>query len=616
MDRKTILILVGCLALLLVMTQMADKIFPPIPAPRSATNAVASATSTGTNAVAMVQAAPGAVTLTMTNAVVLSTNTAEQLLVITNDNARYTFTSRGGGLKLVELPHYPESVSRIRKKKEPILRVATLNQDSAIPTLAILGGDAIQGDDNFSLMEIPDGVRAEKVLPNGLRIVKEFQLTNNYLINATVWLENVSTQALQLPRQEWAVGTATPMNAQDNARKLTGGGTTSPYTVGTMWYDGSKTDDKSDLWFENRGFGCTKGPSRWEFDGGVTNVVWAAAHNQFFALIVMPDVPAQEVIVRKVNLPPPSMDEVTNDSRTILSPVGFETVLVYPAFVIPATQTVERHMTIYAGPKEYRTLARVGGQYNNNLDLVMAFGKISGIFSKALLLSMNGLHAALRLPYGWCIVLITVLIKVIFWPLTQASMRSMKRMQVLQPQMAAIRLKYKDDQAKMNTKVMEFMKENKMNPMSGCWPMLIQMPVFIGFFTMLRSAIELRGAPFLWIGDLSQPDTLFMIPGLTFIPFISTPDGLPFNPLPIVMGMVMLWQSHTAPQAPGVDPAQQKLMRYMPLMFLLFMYNYSSGLALYWTVQNLLTVLQTKLTKNMVLPAPPSPLTPQLKKSK
>jgi YidC/Oxa1 family membrane protein insertase len=136
---------------------------------------------------------------------------------------------------------------------------------------------------------------------------------------------------------------------------------------------------------------------------------------------------------------------------------------------------------------------------------------------------------------------------------------------------------------------------------------------------MIRSAIELRGAHFLWIADLSKPDTLFMIPGLTFIPFISTPAGLPFNLLPLLMGGSMLWQSHLQPPSPGMDPAQAKMMRYMPLMFLLFLYTYSSGLALYWTINNVLTIVQTKLTKmnqTPVSPATVSVLTPVSKKKK
>ena len=154
--------------------------------------------------------------------------------------------------------------------------------------------------------------------------------------------------------------------------------------------------------------------------------------------------------------------------------------------------------------------------------------------------------------------------------------------------------------------ILELWKENKVSPMSGCLPVLVQMPVFIGFFTMIRSAIELRGAHFLWVADLSKPDTLFMIPGIYF----------PFNLLPLLMVGVMVWQAHLQPPSPGMDVSQQKMMRYMPLIFLVFLYNYSSGMALYMTVSTLAGVVQTRLTKN-VQPAPlPSPLTPLQKKRK
>jgi len=153
--------------------------------------------------------------------------------------------------------------------------------------------------------------------------------------------------------------------------------------------------------------------------------------------------------------------------------------------------------------------------------------------------------------------------------------------------MKALQEKYKDDPAKMNKKLMEFMKENKVSPLGGCLPMLLQIPVFFGFFTMIRSAVELRGAHFLWVTDLSQPDTLFYIPGLNF----------PFNLLPLIMGVTMLWQARLTPPSPGMDPTQQKIMKYMPLMFMVFLYNYSAALTLYWTTNNLLTIFQTKVTK-------------------
>jgi YidC/Oxa1 family membrane protein insertase len=187
----------------------------------------------------------------------------------------------------------------------------------------------------------------------------------------------------------------------------------------------------------------------------------------------------------------------------------------------------------------------------------------------------------------------------------------MKKMQALAPEVNALKEKYKDDQQKLMQKQMELWKKNKVNPMSGCLPMLIQMPVFLGFFTMIRSAIELRGAHWLWVADLSKPDTLFMIPYFNF----------PFNLLPLLMGGAMLWQSHLQPPSPGMDPAQQKMMRWLPAIFILFLYNYSSGLALYWTVNNLLTIVQTKLTRTYVNVTPAEPatnpaLTPASKKKK
>jgi YidC/Oxa1 family membrane protein insertase len=212
-----------------------------------------------------------------------------------------------------------------------------------------------------------------------------------------------------------------------------------------------------------------------------------------------------------------------------------------------------------------------------------------------LLIAMNWLHDTLSLPFGLTVIVITFIIKMAFWPLTAASTRSMKRMSSLQPQMNALKEKYKDDAAKMNKKLMEFMKENKVSPLGGCLPMLLQIPVFFGFFTMIRSAVELRGAHFLWVADLSQPDTLFYV------------GGFPINLLPLIMGATMLWQAQLTPPSPGMDPSQQKIMKYMPLMFMVFLYSYSAALTLYWTTNNLLTIFQTKVTK-MKDPAAPVPV--------
>ena len=610
MDRKSILILVVCFVVLMLWYPLVHKLYPPTPLPVGATNAPP-ATLTATNRGPSTSSVPPALAEAPVSPPkpIVNTNVPEELLVLTNDNARYTFTSHGGGLKVIELVRYPETVSTRREKQRPTQRVATLNLFTPAPTLALLDGDPVQGDGVFKLTKTETGARAEKTLTNGLSIVKEFTLGTNYLVAATVHLKNTSTQALNLPAQKWVVGTATPMGPRDNGQ-----------AVGVLWYNGGGTEDVSAAWFANRTLGCLPGAPRSEYHGGASNVVWAAAHNQFFALAVMPQQPAQEVVARKIDLPRPTGEEALLVATNAPAPQGYEAALVYPAVALSPGQAVEREIQLFAGPKEYQTLARIGDRFGNNIDLVMGFGGFFGFFAKALLLAMIWLHQTLKLSYGWAIVAITCIIKVVFWPLTQASTRSMKRMQALQPQMKAIQEKYKDDPVKMNKKVMEFMKEHKVSPLGGCLPMVLQIPVFFGFYRMIQSAIELRGARFLWVGDLSQPDTLFVIPGLSFVPFIGIPGvGLPFNLLPLVMGVTMLWQARLTPPSPGMDPMQAKIMRYMPLMFMVFLYNFSAGLTLYWTVQNLLTIAQTKLTRNIAESTPTAKvpiLTPPQKKKK
>ena len=514
----------------------------------------------------------------------------EVTLVLTNGRARYTFTSFGGGLRQVELLDYPQTISARWKDKitNSAASVATLNAQANVPVLAVLGDDSLIGDGNFTLSHTGTEIRAAKNLPDGLRLIKTFSLSSNFLINATVRLENTSDKTILLPAQELVVGTATPMDADDTA-----------LLEGAIWFDGTNTQDQALALFAGGG-GCTKSTPKTEFRAGSGNVVWAAAHNQFFTVLAMPKEPAREMHAQLITLPRfQNVGTATNNP----APQGVQTTLVYAGQTLAANAVLERQITIFAGPKEYRTLVSVGEQLNNHADQVMNFGSgfatfwgVGTFFAKMLLSAMNALHDLTRLGYGWVIVLITVLIKLLFWPLTKASTLSMKRMAALAPKLNELKEKYKDDVQKLTAKQWELYKENKVNPMSGCLPMLVQMPVFIGFFTMIRSAIELRGASFLWAADLSKPDTLFMIPGITFLPFISTPDGLPFNLLPILMGVAMLWQSHLTPASPGMDPAQAKMMRWLPAIFILFLYNYSSGLALYWTVNNVLTIVQTKIT--------------------
>ena len=294
------------------------------------------------------------------------------------------------------------------------------------------------------------------------------------------------------------------------------------------------------------------------------------------------------VVAHMVPLPAPSEEEIEATTRTVLQPQGLEALMAYPGATLAPGQEAVIHFNIFAGPKIYQTLADLADQFGNHLDLMMGFG-YSGAISRALLAAMNWLHYQLAFPYGLAIIFITIAIRLIIWPIMRSSTRSMKRMQEVAPQMKALQAKYKDDPTKLQQKTWEFYKKNKVNPLGGCLPMLIQIPVFVGFYGMLRSAIELRGAHFLWMADLSQPDTIFSLPLLG--------HNYPINLMPIIMGASQLWQASMMPVSPGMDPSQQKMMRFMPLIFVYICYNYASGLALYWTCSNLMTILQNKITK-------------------
>jgi len=568
MDRKSILVLLVSFLLILGWFKLVEVLYPPPPRRPVVkdTNTVTHAASQpGTNLTGTNLPAPGATQWTAPKA-------EEQLLPFETADVKYTFTSHGGGLKLAELKHFPKIVGN-RKVTDPA-RVVTLNTKAPVAAMTLLGGDAVQGDGLFTLAKSGNGVRAEKLLPTGLRIVKEFTPGSNYLMHVSVWLENTKGEAIAVPEQHWVFATATPINPLDKGPLMK-----------VSWFADSKSSSVAETYFENATLGCFPGTRRTEHkvEG---KFAWAAAQNQFFTIAAIPKSPAELLVTHRVTLPAHDPADVPEGDKAVPSPFGFQSAFVYPGKVLlpGGTNALHREFTLYVGPKEYKTLARLGKQMGNELDLIMDYGGFFGFFAKGLLLSMNGLHS-LGLNYAWCIIAITVIIKLLFWPLTAISTRSMKRMAELQPQMKAIQEKYKADPAKMQQKTMEFYREQKVNPMAGCLPMVVQFPVFIGFYTMLQSCMELRGEEFLWAHDLSQEDTVAYL------------FGFPINPLPIVMAVTMFWQAKLTPPSPGMDPMQQKIMKYMPMMFVAILYRFSAALTLYWTVQNLLTILQTKLTK-------------------
>ncbi len=233
---------------------------------------------------------------------------------------------------------------------------------------------------------------------------------------------------------------------------------------------------------------------------------------------------------------------------------------------------------LYFGPKEIDRLKALG----HNLSKEINFGWFDPI-AKPLLYVLKFFYRFIH-NYGWSIILLTVLIKILFWPLAHKGAQSMKTMQKLQPKLAKLKEKYKDDKERMNKELMQLYKTYKVNPMSGCLPMLLQIPVFFALYKVLLQAIELRHAPFmLWINDLSAPDRL-MIPGVA-IPYLG---GIPV--LTLLMGVSMYYQQRLRPSS--MDPTQAKMMQFLPVVFTFMFINFPSGLVLYWLVNNILSIVQ------------------------
>jgi len=245
-----------------------------------------------------------------------------------------------------------------------------------------------------------------------------------------------------------------------------------------------------------------------------------------------------------------------------------------------AGETVD--FEVFIGPKRLETLRAAGHHLEGAVDL----GWFSIVARPMLwLLLFIGRFTG---NYGWAIIILTVLIKVILFPINQRQSEAMKAMQRIQPELKKIQEKYKDDRETLNKEMMELYKRHKVNPLSGCLPMVLQIPVFIGLYNGLLQSIELRHAPFLgWITDLSQPDRL----GTLQLPFVH-PAGIPV--LTLLMGLSMLVQQRMTPSTG--DATQQRMMMLMPVVFTVMFVNFPAGLVIYWFANNVLTIAQQYVT--------------------
>jgi YidC/Oxa1 family membrane protein insertase len=264
--------------------------------------------------------------------------------------------------------------------------------------------------------------------------------------------------------------------------------------------------------------------------------------------------------------------------RAASSDTLMQSTLVEPPMLIPTGTQAEDNFLLFYGPQNIDLLEPLGRHLGTAVD----FGWFD-IIAKPMLSIIKFTYSFVG-NYGVAIIIVTFVIKLVFWPLTRSSYRSMKRMQLIQPQVDKLRAKYGNNKQALNQEVMKLYKANNVNPMGGCGPIFIQIPVFFAFYKVLGTAVELRHAPFtLWINDLAAPDRLPI--GIN-IPWVG--DGLPV--LTLLMGASMFLQQKLSPTAG--DPMQRKIMMFMPIVFTIMFISFPSGLVLYWLTNNLLSIAQ------------------------
>jgi len=530
----------------------------------------------------------------------------EQIEKISNASGEYSFTNRGGGLQRVKL--FQHIVDRANPTN------VVVNEFGTIPIGAVSAAAGEKTSQAFTLTRDAGGqkvtfapVEAQPVslsktftLPQFEALEGKDRLREEHRLKLDLTWTNTGAQPAPVAPYYLHTGSAAPIHHLDQ-----------PLYVGFNYFRGTKNSFTPVSWFDAGGFLMFKKPERFVFPDPpetMEDVRWAAATNQYFATIITPVVPgnadrATQVAHRGIGVWAKRSKitaeqwKATGHTDTLPdAPFAVDGALAMPGFTLGPGESATRSFYVVAGPNEHRRLRHLNEQEDEILD----FGWFA-LISKFLLGSLNFFRGWLG-SYWAAIIALTICIRSAMWPLQNRATETAKRMAALSPKLKELQEKYKDDPMRMQQETTKMWKEYGINPLGGCLPMLVQIPIFFGFFNMLNKAVELRNSPFLWVHDLSQPDTVGHV------------LGFPINILPIAMAGTMLWQMHVTPKTG--DAMQQRMMMFMPLIFIAFCYNYAAALALYWTVQNLFSIVQLFLTRNKGVPVLQPVAAPEKKKKK
>jgi len=500
----------------------------------------------------------------------------EETLILKNEMLSLSFSSWGGGISHAEL---------VEKNKDKLIYPETNDDESGPllldfdnqPALAYNGLSGLSALNDFELKHLStiNGIEIKAKSDSGLALSRIATLTNGYVLAISDIIINESDEPITIPESQMNVGSINGVKTKAKTRGISYLGAESRDTVVgkvTRWdKDLTKLFKTSGGMFSRANLAD---PELIKTKYAGQPIEWAAVKNKFFAQVLIPDGGGSNC----------KFFAERKDDGSSFALKKVSAAISFPEKTLAPGESFERTSRYYVGPKKFSEMKALGGNQDR---IILRSWPWFGWWRMAcagLLWLMNSLFA-LTHNYGVAIILLTIIVKVVFWPVTHKGTESMKKMKDIQPQLTELREKFKKDPKKLQEKQMLLYRENGVNPVAGCLPMLIQMPVFIALFTVLRSAVELRFASFLWIADLCEPEGLFKF-GFS-LPIIGW-DAI--NILPIVMTATMVLQQKMTPTAG--DPQQQKMMQFMPLMMLFIFYNMASALVLYWSVSQALSILQ------------------------
>ena len=463
----------------------------------------------------------------------------EKDIIFENEEYRAVLSNAGGVIKSATLKKHLDS------KGNPMVLFDESNPSDA--TFAVSGLSPAIDKAVFAYSMRPNGVLFTAKSPDGLSVEKEITFRPGvYAIDLRQTLTNYSGQSKNIKYSIVNGAGLTSLSPQDEM-----------YAELVKEIDGKVTNvNKRSI----------KSPVTWE--GMLVN--WVSLKSRYFSLTTKPPVSFKTVYSNRLQ------------DNKLQSRIGSD------SFTVASNSSVTHDFVLYAGPNKYKDVRALKLDFEDSIYL-----GFTGSIGRILFVILEHIHMLAK-NWGLSIILLTAFINILLFPLTFKGIKAMKQMQALQPKMEALRKAHKNDAQKLNREVMELYKKYKINPMSGCLPMILQMPIFFALYQVLMRSIELRGAPFLWIKDLSQPDRLIMF---------KTPIlllGGELNLLPILMAIAMFFQQKlSTPANAGVDDQivqQQKMMAVMmPILFGFLFYRLPSGLVMYWLTNTLLTVAEQEM---------------------